>query len=85
LVRLGENENVMGSDRAGLRERLLQGAEDSTRGILRNLQLIEEVSGVHAEVKGLKIREIDTQAKRINALRERLEKIYEAAGVSEDD
>lgn len=75
----------MGSDRAGLRERLLQGAEDSTRGILRNLQLIEEVSGVHAEVKSLKIREIDTQAKRINALRERLEKIYDAAGVSEDD
>jgi hypothetical protein len=47
--------------------------------------LIEEVGGVHAEVKELKVREIDTQAKRINELRERLEKIYEAAGVSEED
>jgi hypothetical protein len=46
LVRLGEQENVQSSDKASLRDKLLSTAEEGGRGVLRNLQLIEEVTAV---------------------------------------
>jgi len=53
LVRLGECENTGGNEKAGLREKLLGSAEESGRTILRNLQLIEEVSSINNQTKVL--------------------------------
>jgi superfamily II DNA or RNA helicase len=46
LVRLGEQENVQSSEKTALREKLLSTAEEGGRNVLRNLQLIEEVTAV---------------------------------------
>jgi len=70
LVRIGETENVDVLDKAELRQNLLKTAEDLMRGSLRRIQFAEEVSHIKADLVDLKLKEVDRNDEKIQALTE---------------
>jgi hypothetical protein len=80
LTRMGEFEDPDADiPLTELRNNLLKTSEDSYRGILKNLQLEEEVSHVLEKIEGIQAREIERAEQAIDDCKAQLAKIFEAA------
>lgn len=86
LIRIGESENVELPDKQDLRNQLLKAGEDSLRnGVLKAMQVSEEVSYLRERLEQLSLKKIDIPEGEIGELKMRLAKAYEAGAVNEED
>ncbi len=86
LVRLGESENVELADKQEVRNQLLKAAEEGLRnGVLKNVQLNEEVGYLRDRLEIMGIKQIDIPETDISDAKAKLSKVYEASAITEED
>jgi hypothetical protein len=86
LVRLGESENVEMPEKQDLRQQLLKAAEEGLRGgVLKAMQVNEEVTYLRERIEQLSLKQIDIPEQELADLKARLQRAYEAAAVPEEE